>query len=241
MCGRYTHNLTWAEIRALAGMAFPVPKDNPQPDYNVAPTEMVPVVMTDQHHVWGEYARWDFIPPWWSQDLTDKKFSTFKARVEEIRQKKTYNGALRSHRCLVPATAFYEWKRQNKTKHPFAVGVKRQGEHGFAPFFMAGIWSHWEGTYKAVRFETYSVTILTRAAGDKIRQIHAREPAILTPDEYEPWLYAPSVEILPRINQALPSQLLRFYPVSDAVDNLASKGPQLLTPIDKEPQKNARE
>jgi len=228
MCGRYTHALTWSEIHHLAGLAFPVPKDDPKPNYNTAPTQYCPVVLSDGVHIWGEYAYWGMIPPWWDKDLSDKKFNTINAKSEEITSKATYRGSVKRHRCVVPANCFYEWRKSDK--QPFAIGLG-DGHEGFRPFLMAGIWSHWTGTYKAAYFEAYSFTILTREAGEKMAAVHTREPAIMTPEEVKPWLCDPLEDILPVIIQPTPSQLMRLYPVSSDVGKVSNNGAWLLTEV----------
>ncbi|WP_114090823.1 SOS response-associated peptidase [Thalassospira profundimaris] len=225
MCGRYTHNLTWSEIHHLAGLLFPVPADEPKPNYNTAPTQYCPVVLCDGVNVWGEYAYWGFVPPWWDKDLSDKKFTTINAKAEEITSKATYRGSVKRHRCLVPIRCFYEWRKSDK--QPFAIGVG-DGKGGFQPALMAGIWSHWVGTFNASRFEAYTFTILTRQSGDKMAKVHTREPAILTSDEVKSWLFDPLENVLPTIIQNTPSQLLHLYPVDPVVGKVSNNGEQLL-------------
>jgi putative SOS response-associated peptidase YedK len=43
MCGRYTHLYTWAQVRELYELST-WPTEEPDPNYNVAPTRLVPVV-----------------------------------------------------------------------------------------------------------------------------------------------------------------------------------------------------
>ena len=42
MCGRFTQHYTWAEINALLDLTGPA--RNPQPHYNLAPTDTIDVV-----------------------------------------------------------------------------------------------------------------------------------------------------------------------------------------------------
>jgi putative SOS response-associated peptidase YedK len=230
MCGRYSHDLTWAEIHQLSGLAFPVPFDDPEPNFNTAPTHQVPVVLTDQRRIWGEYARWDFIPPWFSADLTEKRFSTFNARSEDLLERKAYRGSAVRHRCLIPIRSFYEWDRQNpKDKRPYAIGVR--GDSGFSPALVAGVWSHWRGTSKAVETEFFTVSMLTRAAGPHMARIHNREPAILTNEEIGSWLNSPLEYALKQLRAPFPSQLLTAWPVSTEVNKVANTGRKLMEPI----------
>ncbi|WOI09040.1 SOS response-associated peptidase [Thalassospira lucentensis] len=229
MCGRYSHDLTWAEIHELAGLAFPVPSTNPQPNYNTAPTQDIPVILCDQEHIWGEYARWEFVPSWFRQDLSEKRPATINARAEDILDRKFYKGAVKSHRCLIPMRCFYEWHRPtDKPKQPYAIGVT--GKTGFDPSMAAGIWSKWQGTVKAREMEFYTVAMLTREAGDRMARIHNREPAILTEDEYRDWLFSPIEDVLPRVCEPFPSQLLTAWPISRDINSVRNQGAHLLKP-----------
>jgi putative SOS response-associated peptidase YedK len=48
MCGRYTHLYTWPEVRELYQLST-WPPEEIDPDYNVAPTRIVPVVRMWSH------------------------------------------------------------------------------------------------------------------------------------------------------------------------------------------------
>jgi len=229
MCGRYSHILTWSEIHTLSGLLFPTPQEEPTPNYNVAPTQFCPVVVSDGAHIWGERATWGLIPFWWSKDLSEKKFTTINAKAEEITQKSTYKVPVRRHRALVPANCFYEWRKSDK--QPFAIGIRGEGASGLSPFFMAGIWTHWAGHLNAAPFEAYSFSILTRAAGDEMALVHPREPAILLKEEIEAWLKAPLDQILPQILQPLPSQLRHYFPIEKRVGQVSNNDPDLWRPL----------
>jgi putative SOS response-associated peptidase YedK len=60
-------------------------------------------------------------------------YTTFNARAEEASTKPAFREALKTRRCLVPADAFYEWKRIDpKTKQPFAIALKSGEPCAFA-------------------------------------------------------------------------------------------------------------
>jgi len=60
---------------------------------------------------------WGLIPHWAKDDKF--KFSTINARVEGIESKPFYRKPLRTPRCLVPATGFYEPDKLHVIKPPF--------------------------------------------------------------------------------------------------------------------------
>ncbi|MEO0722734.1 MAG: SOS response-associated peptidase family protein, partial [Pseudomonadota bacterium] len=90
----------------------------PEPAYNVAPTQIAPIVrlipegdgppdQTGQREM--APAMWGLVPSWWNKPLKEKKFSTFNARAEGISTSNTFRGAFRHKRCLIPVSGFYEW------------------------------------------------------------------------------------------------------------------------------------
>ncbi len=121
-------------------------------------------------------------------------------------------------RCLVPADAFYEWKAQpGGGKQPMAI-APRSGE-GLA---FAGIWEGWRGEGGEV---VRTFAILTTDANAPMRAIHDRMPVVLAPDDWAEWLEGEDPAALLR---PAPDDLLRFWPVSKAVNSPRNNGPELL-------------
>jgi putative SOS response-associated peptidase YedK len=92
-------------------------------------------------------------------------------------------------RCLVPATSFCEWTDSRpKVTHWFAIDESRP------PFAFAGIWRPWTGARgpksAPVEGEHLLFSILTCAANDLVRPIHAKAmPVVLTnEEEWDRWL-----------------------------------------------------
>lgn len=104
-------HLSWAEYYEwLHLIGVPGGVAEPEAAYNVAPTQQHPIVKLDDDG--GRelvMARWDLVPRFWSKPLSEKKFSTFNARVETARTTNSYRASWKDRRCLVPAIGFYEW------------------------------------------------------------------------------------------------------------------------------------
>ena len=63
MCGRYTRNYTWREVRDFLNLIFAVPEM--PPSYNVAPTQMIPITRTSEKGARElAVARWGLVPSW---------------------------------------------------------------------------------------------------------------------------------------------------------------------------------
>jgi putative SOS response-associated peptidase YedK len=131
-------------------------------------------------------ANWGLIPEWVrTMDNADKmRNSTLNARTETIFEKPSFKTAIRNHRCLIPATGFFEWKLYEKQKYPHLIYVKGQEIFAFA-----GIYSEWGTDMGHKSFHTFS--ILTKAANPLMADIHntqKRMPVILSPNNEKHWI-----------------------------------------------------
>ena len=217
MCGRYQLSLPLEELENLFQA---VAMGDHGPRYNIAPTQKVPIV-----RAWA--GKREIIPlnwglvPHWAQDRT-KAARMINARSETVAEKPSFRDSFRHQRCLVPATGFYEWRRENASKTPYLIQI--QGAPAYA---MAGIWSRWmspEGP-----FESYS--ILTTEAAPTIRDIHERMPVILHPDTYGTWLDpAAHKNHLLSLCTAVPDEFLSVAAVSDHVNSARNDDPDCEAP-----------
>src|SRR5262245_61235569 len=55
----------------------------------------------------------------WSKPLKDMKLATFNARAETLAGKPTFRSAFTRTRCLIPASAYYEWRDAPGGKQPY--------------------------------------------------------------------------------------------------------------------------
>ena len=93
----------------------------------------------------------------------------------------------KSLRCLIPATAFFEFTgtKYPKAKHRFALNG--------APFMaIAGIWRD------AAPNKPPAVAMLTTAPGPDVAPYHDRQVAVLQPEDWSAWIYLskPEKELL---------------------------------------------
>src|SRR3712207_2124130 len=86
-----------------------------QPRFNIRPGQMNPVITS---HSPNQISRmfWGLIPHWAKDDT--QKFKTINARAETVATSPAYRKPFRQHRCLVPATGFYEPDKINYPKPP---------------------------------------------------------------------------------------------------------------------------
>jgi len=222
MCGRYTLK-TPAEAIArqfqlLAGLELP-------PRFNVAPTQMAPIVRIAGEAGAREMVpmRWGLIPSWARDPSVGQRM--INARCETAATKPSFRAAFKRRRCLVPADGFYEWRREGRAKQPFHITLA-EGQ----PFAMAGLWERWGEGDEAL--ETF--TILTTEANDLLRSLHDRMPVILAAANYDLWLDPEfqGQDALQGLLGPWPSDAITMRPVNRWVNSPGHEGPQCLDPPD---------
>ena len=106
MCGRYTYKLSWAEIVALYRLTLPdEPPERLRPSYNVAPTQVMPIIRPAGNGRELVLAAWGLVPFWLKPDQLGKQpYATINARSDRIQTAPTYREPFKKRRCLVPAS-----------------------------------------------------------------------------------------------------------------------------------------
>ncbi|MEK6779281.1 MAG: SOS response-associated peptidase [Candidatus Deferrimicrobiota bacterium] len=222
MCGRFT----LFEPSAVLSKEFGVPVSiDFAPRYNIAPSQMAPVVRASPADEGREFTRlrWGLIPSWAKDPSIGNRL--INARAETAVEKPAFRSALRHRRCLVPASGFYEWQKLDRKKQPFYIRM-RDG----LPFAFAGLWEHWEDPGGST-IETY--TILTTAANTILSPIHDRMPVIVAPGEYNRWL-DPSLQgpdsLAPLLVPFPPEEMLAF-PVGPRVNTPSFDDARCIDPL----------
>lgn len=134
----------------------------------IFPTDTVPVLANNRNR------RVVPFPMQWGYTLPDGRL-LINARSETAGEKALFQDAMRQHRCLIPATNYFEWEKRGREKIKYAI---RQADAGL--LYMAGLYRVENG--RAV------FTILTRKPAEQIRFIHDRMPVILTSNAKQDWL-----------------------------------------------------
>src|SRR5262245_9344099 len=139
MCGRYTLH---TEKEALARRFALDPAELEvqgayAPRYNVAPTQPVLALVEREGRLRALQLRWGLVPHWTAADAPLP--SWINARAESAATRPAFRDAFARHRCLIPASGFYEWEAARgagRRRIPHWI-ARRDGE----PFAMAGIWA----------------------------------------------------------------------------------------------------
>ena len=228
MCGRFTQRYTWREIQDLYGLFGDA--RNLQAHYNLAPTDTIDAVIPGDGPNWLVSMRWGLVPSWWKKSLKEVP-ATFNARAETVADKPMFRDAFRRHRCIIPASGYYEWRQTPGGRQPYYISAADGGVLSFA-----GLWDRW--TNPQTGEPLMSCTIIVTDANAFTRSIHDRMPALLEPADFAAWLRAGRGTVLLR---PASEDKLRMWPVSPRV-NRAGAGdddPTLLDEVAQEPGQGA--
>jgi putative SOS response-associated peptidase YedK len=135
---------------------------------NLSPVLLKPGPQTASDEVSFENLKWGF-RKW------DGKGVIINARAETLQSKRQFAPLLKTGRCVVPASEYYEWNRQDKAKKKHFV---KDAEGNI--LFMAGLYQ--DGA------DGREFVIITKDAYGDVTQIHNRMPVLLRAGQIEEWL-----------------------------------------------------
>ena len=216
MCGRYQLTLPAEALRDLFEVVGEIEQFPPR--FNIAPTQPVHVVREERSS--GRrltLMRWGFLPSW-VKDPRDFPL-LINARAESAADKPAFRNALRRRRVLLPATGFYEWKRDGGRKVPFLF------EPG-TPIGLAGIAETWMGPNGE---EVDTVAILTGGSAGVPAAYHDRMPLVVPHALFADWLDptndngAEALRLTAEVDYAA-------RPVSTKLNNANNEGRVLMEP-----------
>ncbi len=138
----------------------------------VRPTDVVPVIAPDRRG-----ARAVFPMKWGFSGRT----LLMNARSETAAAKPTFSEAWARHRCIVPASWYFEWEHRQGNDGKVHTGDKYMIQpKGSSMTWLCGLYRIEEGLPVFV--------VLTREPGEGIRFIHDRMPLILPEHLVEAWI-----------------------------------------------------
>jgi putative SOS response-associated peptidase YedK len=233
MCGRYSLTATPDDVRALFGY---IDQPNFPARYNIAPTQPVATVINAHGQRRFQLVRWGLIPSW----VKDPASFTLliNARAETAADKPSFRSAMKHHRCLFPASGFYEWRRTPEGKQPFYISPADGGLMAFA-----GLWETWSDPDGG---DMDSGAMLTTQSNRMMSEIHHRMPVILRPESFETWLDTGNVPVRDVKQLMLPIEddYLKSVPVSSRVNKVVNDDQDLQVEVPLEqtdaPEKTSR-
>ena len=222
MCGRFTLTVEQLEfieavqrlnVTLFGGGDF-------RPRFNIAPTQLHPIILADGEAVAAQPARWGLVNSW-ARDAK-RAARQINARSETVAESRAFGRPFQRRRCLVPADGWYEWSGPKSQRQPH--WIHRADREAFVFAGLYDIW-HPEPERPAVTF-----TILTKASTDALAGIHSRMPVVLPPERQEAWLDPGNRErdsVLPLLDLR-PDDSFVAEPVSARVNSVKHDDPGLL-------------
>jgi putative SOS response-associated peptidase YedK len=119
-----------------------------------------------------------------------------------------FRDAFKRHRCIVPASGYYEWLKRPDGKQPYFMSAADGGVLSFA-----GLWDRWKNPETGELVT--SCTIIVTDANALTGAIHNRMPVVLDNADVRRWLNGTGgTELLRPAGE----DRLRMWPVSRRVN-----------------------
>lgn len=222
MCGRFGLHFDWQKTSRLVWDHFQVEMDEasyPLPQFNIAPTQQVMVLIHDGEKYRIGLARWGLpLGNGTSQVVSN-------ARSESIFEKPMFRSLIKQRRCLVIASGFYEWQRDVKPSRVYWFHPQQQ------PFLI------FAGLYQVVQDQEVKkvfATLMTTQANELMAPIHDRLPVMLNPDQWRHWVHPKTpIDEFSFLFKSTNFNDLIYYEVSNRVNKVIHNDVGCLEPIKK--------
>jgi len=221
MCNRYTlvePTKVFEKIAEILGVPLSKP-DWIVERYNVALTQLAPAIINR-----GQGAE---ILPFQFGILTKGTPPLLNnARSETAYAKRSFKSLVPTHRAIVPASGFIDWRTEGARKIPFHFTLTRG-----RPMGLAALWSPGDPSHELPP----GFVIVTTAPNELVASIHTRMPVILPENKFTRWLDpAPMAEPeFLEISKSFPSDEMKATEVSDFINSSRNEGPECLGPPKK--------
>ena len=184
MCTRYYIEIENAELqdiiraaehsilagRFLEKMAKPVKTSG-----EIYPTDVVPVIAPNQKGLRTVF------PMKWGFSIPKSNSPILNARIETASEKPLFKEHWRIHRCIVPASWYYEWEHFTSLSGNTKTGRKFLIQPSKATItYLCGLY--------CMEDNLPVFTVLTREPSEDLRTIHDRMPFILPGDMIDKWI-----------------------------------------------------
>lgn len=193
-------------------------------NYNISPTGSAPVIVLRDGKPEIERKKWGFIPQNAKDVNSVFRYKTHTVRSEVVFARPTWEKAIRTQRCLVPANGFYEWHETINGKIPYFIQITDR------PLFaMAGVYSSWTdpdgkewGTYSVLTIDSHSSTLHAKVV----------RPLILDENDEATWLDNTNTDTntLYSLMKTYPDDILTISPVGSEISSTKVNLPSLIAP-----------
>lgn len=141
----------------------------------IRPTDLVPVIAPNKNGNRSAY------PMKWGFSIPKSKTPIFNARVETVSSKELFSDAWEKHRCIIPASWYYEWEHFNTNDGKTKTGSK----YLIQP---KGAMSTWLCGLYRYENDLPVFVILTREPAKEVLKIHDRMPLMMPSEKIDDWI-----------------------------------------------------
>ena len=221
MCGRKT--LTKTVEKIVEDLYFDEWRmDNYLPSYNIAPSEVSPILINENNSRVVKAMRWG-IKPISSRNM-NLLSNIINARYETISTKASFRNLIKKNRCIVVADGYFEWRKSQEKKSPYYLHDSNK-----KIMALAGLWTSIES--KNGKVDSY--VIVTTQASQHIEHIHDRMPLIIDNDKIDIWLDI-NDNNGEKLKYLKSNRTLSYYPVSSFVNHSKNNSKKCIQPFQEE-------
>lgn len=219
MCGRYV----FEDSDVLEKRFHVLVSKTIKPNYNVAPGQFMPVIREGKDGKDElDIMKWGLVPVW-AKDV-DVGYKLINARSETVFDKPAWRSAIKTRRCIIPASGLYEWQRDGSSKkQPYYITLKDNQLMAFA-----GIWESWKGPDGK---ELHSYSILTTTPNNEMATLHDRMPVILHENDEDIWTHEDDHDFIESVLRPYEDGELILTPVSKDVNVVKNNDGHLILPL----------
>lgn len=173
-----------------------------RPRYNISPSTKILAISDNEGTNEAKMYEWGII--------AGLSHRIINARVETVREKTLFKKSFENHRCLIPASGYYEWRHDENRKTPHYFSSQTSSIISFAGLIRPSS-------------EGEQVVILTTQAIPPYAEIHDRMPVILSPTSENDFLREGNISII--------EKPLNLFEVSSRVNQVNVDDSELIKPV----------
>jgi putative SOS response-associated peptidase YedK len=209
MCGRIAQTDSPEELAELLSVQMGVDDlADVTPSYNVAPSsEIIALRLSAYGDEMWTTLQWGMLPVW-----SRLKRPVINARMETVGRKPMFRESFSRRRCVIPATAYYEWLSSPAGNQPYCFRLENDISLLLAGLYLDG-----------------QCVILTRPAQEDTAFIHNRMPVVLDAKMIREYLS--TLESAFNLIELDTDIKLQTYPVDRKVGNPRYNSPACLNPV----------
>lgn len=167
---------------------FDIDEDESFPMDKIAPTNKIVTVRRKEEALVIQPTQWGI-----KFDETKKFPLVFNSRLETIKAKKFWMTLFKNNRCLIPATAFFEWIEVDGKKIPQRISSDTD------LFFIAGI--------NFIKDDNIFSSMITTTPNKFMKEIHNRMPVLLYEEKALEFIFANEEEAMNICNEEIKMKL----------------------------------